>query len=310
MIADEPSARTGFAGNTLTRNEAMRTDAALADALADPATQVLVFEGANVAHAENGTPIRPLADVDRASAVAGPVLLGRRGETAMVALRMPERVDADGKAMGTPLRTLGIVMPDLVDGETLGALAQAGSLLAWHVSHRFCGHCGTEGREAAAGWRRDCPDCGLQVFPRTDPVVIMMVTRETAEGPRVLVGRQPRFPPGNYSCLAGFLEPGETAEMAVRREVMEEAGITVGRVRYHASQPWPMPHSLMIGCYGEALSDEIVPDEDELEDVRWVTRDELFGMTEGTHPDGMRVPPRGTIARLLFDDWLDGSAPF
>ena len=302
----EASARSGFAGNRLLRNEAMRKDETLAAALTDSRTHVLLFAGGHVV-APNGTPVRHRIDaLDAFDSEAGPVLLGYEGEVAIVAVRGAERLGADGKPEGLDLRGLALAPPDGVTGADVGALAQAGSLLAWHVSHRFCGRCGTETKPAAAGWRRDCPGCGGSTFPRTDPVVIMMVTHRGPQGVRVLVGRQPRFPPGNYSCLAGFLEPGETVEMAVRREVAEEAGIEVGTVRYHASQPWPMPHSLMLGCYAEALNDAIVPDEDELEDVRWVTRDELIAMRQDTHPEGMRTPPRGTIARLLFDDWLDG----
>ncbi|MEM7565714.1 MAG: NAD(+) diphosphatase [Pseudomonadota bacterium] len=304
---NEASARSAFAGNRLIRNEAMRKDAVLEAALADPGTRAIVFHGGHVAEAEDGGVVHALNGFGGEEAVSGPVLLGYDGETAMVGVRLPERRDAQGQPLGLALRTLGIVTPDRVAPDMLGALAEAGGLLAWHAAHRFCGTCGTEMRATDAGWKRECPQCGAQAFPRTDPVVIMMITHEGPDGPRALVGRQPRFPPGNYSCLAGFLEPGETVEAAVRREVAEEAGITVGAVRYHASQPWPLPHSLMLGCYGEALTDTIVPDEEELEDVRWVTRDELHAMREDRHPEGMRTPPAGTIARLLFDDWLDAS---
>ena len=306
MPPTEASARTAFAGNTLHRDEAMRTDETLARALAADETRALVFWGRNVAPAVDGGFVHALADVSQDEAVTGPVLLGFEGARAWLAFGLPERTEADGTPAGMPLRSLGLAGAGDTSPETLGALAEAGALLAWHDSHRFCGRCGTEMRMAAAGWRRECPGCGAHGFPRTDPVVIMMIVHEGSDGPRALIGRQPRFPPGNYSCLAGFLEPGETIEMAVRREVLEEAGIRVGAVRYHASQPWPMPHSLMIGCYGEALDDRIVPDEDELEDVRWASRHDLLLMRQDAHPDGRRLPPPGTIARLLFDDWLDG----
>ncbi len=146
------------------------------------------------------------------------------------------------------------------------------------------------------GYRRDCPTCGAQHFPRTDPVVIMAIV----DGDRVLLGRQARFVPGMYSCLAGFLEPGETIEDAVRRETWEEAGIRVGRVGYHSSQPWPFPNSLMIGCIGEALTTDVVPDATELEDCRWFTRDEARAMLDGSHPDGVSSPKPLAIAHHLL----------
>ncbi|MEQ9244782.1 MAG: NAD(+) diphosphatase, partial [Nitratireductor sp.] len=147
--------------------------------------------------------------------------------------------------------------------------------------------------------------CGRDHFPRTDPVVIMLAVR----GEQCLLGRSPHFAPGMVSCLAGFVEPGETIEAAVRRETREEAGIAVGAVAYHASQPWPFPYSLMIGCYGQAESEAITMDENELEDCRWFSRDEVRLMLEDRHPDGHRVPPRGAIANRLIRDWVLGSDP-
>ena len=131
-----------------------------------------------------------------------------------------------------------------------------------------------------------------------------MLTIDVA-GDRCLMGRSPHFSEGMYSCLAGFVEPGETIESAVRRETFEESGIETGKVRYHASQPWPMPHSLMIGCYAEALSFDVTPDTTELEDCRWFTRAEVLAMVEGGHPDGIYVPVGGAIAYRLIRDWLD-----
>ena len=155
---------------------------------------------------------------------------------------------------------------------------------------------------SAAGWRRDCDNCHAQHFPRTDPVVIMLVT----EGDRCLLGRQARFGKGMYSALAGFLEPGETIEEAVRREVREEAGIQVGAVQYVASQPWPFPSSLMIGCMGTALSTHIILDRLELEDARWFTRSEAETMLAGTHPDGLGAPQPIAIAHHLLRYWVEG----
>ena len=159
-------------------------------------------------------------------------------------------------------------------------------------------------RKAAGCWTPeravcDCPACGAQHFPRTDPVVIMLITR----GNSTLLGRSPGWPEGMYSCLAGFVEPGETIEAAVRREVFEEAGIRVGDVGYVASQPWPFPASLMFGCHGEALDEQIIIDPAELEDARWVTREEVADAFAGNRHD--LLPARkGAIAHFLLRNWL------
>lgn len=175
----------------------------------------------------------------------------------------------------------------------------AKAILQWHRSHGFCAACGAASRPAMGGWQRNCPSCGAHHFPRTDPVVIMLITR----GNRVLVGRNGNWPEGMYSLLAGFIEPGETLEAAVRREVLEEAGIRVGAVRYLASQPWPFPASLMFGCAGEALDEEIRIDPQELEDACWITREEMVLTMAGRHP---RIKParRGAIAHFLIANWL------
>ena len=178
-------------------------------------------------------------------------------------------------------------------------VATARALLLWHRSHRFCSACGVRSAAAEAGWRRSCPACGTHHFPRSDPVVIMLVTR----GNRLLLGRAPAWPPGMFSLLAGFVEPGETIEAAVRREVREEVGITVGRVDYLASQPWPFPASLMLGCAAEALDDAITIDPTELDDARWLTREELVEVFAGQHPQIKGARP-GAIAHFLIRNWL------
>ncbi len=177
--------------------------------------------------------------------------------------------------------------------------ATARALAGWHVSHRFCSKCGERSEMAEAGWRRSCPACGAHHFPRSDPVVIMLVTR----GNRLLLGRSPGWPAGMYSLLAGFVEPGETIEAAVRREVAEETGIRVGAVRYLASQPWPFPSSLMLGCGAEAESDEIAIDPAELEDARWITRERMVTVMAGGDPEITGARP-GSIARFLIEHWL------
>lgn len=178
-------------------------------------------------------------------------------------------------------------------------LATAKAVLGWHATHGFCARCGAETRMAMAGWQRACPACGAQHFPRTDPVVIMLITR----GNKVLLGRSPHWPEGMYSLLAGFVEPGEPVEAAVRREVLEETGITVGRVRYLSSQPWPFPMSLMLGCAGEALDEEIRVDPEELEDALWLSREDLACAMAGEHP-AIKPARRGAIAHFLLRNWL------
>lgn len=177
--------------------------------------------------------------------------------------------------------------------------ATARALMEWHRTHGFCAACGAKSDLTHAGWQRTCPACGASHFPRTDPVVIMLITH----GNRLLLGRNAAWPEGMYSLLAGFIEPGETIEAAVRREVHEESGIRVGAVSYLASQPWPFPASLMLGCRGEALTEEIQLDPAELEDARWVTREELLSAFAGTHPE-IKPSRRGAIAQFIMQHWL------
>ncbi len=190
-------------------------------------------------------------------------------------------------------------MTDLPPPEaTLAATARA--LFNWHRTHGFCAACGAASEMTMGGWQRDCPACGARHFPRTDPVVIMLVLR----GNRLLLGRSPGWPEGMYSALAGFVEPGETIEAAVRREVAEETGITVGAVRYLSSQPWPFPSSLMIGCVAEALDMQITLDA-ELDDALWVSREEMVEAFAGVHPT-IRAARPGSIARQMIGEWLSG----
>lgn len=174
------------------------------------------------------------------------------------------------------------------------------SLLSWHASHRFCSKCGAESQIDEAGWRRRCDACGALHFPRTDPVVIMLVTK----GNSVLMGRSPGWPEGMYSLLAGFIEPGETPEAAVRREVFEEAGIRTGAVKYLGSQPWAFPSSLMLGFQADALDTEISIDPLELEDAIWMTREEVMLAFSGEHPS-VRRPRNGAIAHFILKNWLE-----
>jgi len=193
---------------------------------------------------------------------------------------------------------LRTIMAELSSAEAeLAATAKA--VIGWHQSHGFCSACGQPSVPGASGWQRDCPACQSHHFPRTDPVVIMLITN----GNDLLLGRSPGWPEGMYSLLAGFVEPGETIEAAVRREVFEESAIQVGRVCYLASQPWPFPSSLMIGCAGEATTRNIVVDPAELEDAIWISREELADVFAGT---STKISParRGSIAQFLMANWL------
>lgn len=199
-----------------------------------------------------------------------------------------------------------IALHRMVPVEEVGPLGEAKAMLDWHARHRFCAKCGGKALMVSGGWRRECAQCGTLHFPRTDPVVIMLAVR----GDKCLLARQARFAPSMYSCIAGFLEPGETFEDAVRRETWEEAGLRTGTVRYIASQPWPFPGSLMIGCLAEALNDEIVLDQTELEDGRWFSREEVLAMLDGQHPDGLNAPVHIAIANTLLKAWaVDGETP-
>ncbi len=189
------------------------------------------------------------------------------------------------------LREIGGLLPPL-EGNLL---AMTTGLAVWHDTHRFCGRCGKETAVDWAGHRRRCDGCGREHFPRTDPAIIVLVTHDG----RALLGRNPNWPAGFASVLAGFVEPGESLEDAVAREVKEEAGVDVepGGVEYHSSQPWPFPASVMLGFRAAAVTDVLVPDPEELVDVCWYSRDELAHGAIG-------LPPALSISRRLVDDWL------
>lgn len=199
---------------------------------------------------------------------------------------------------GVAFRDLRAVMTRLTPLEAELASTARG-IFEWHRRHGFCAVCGAKSEMAEAGWRRDCPSCGAPHFPRTDPVVIMLVTH----GNSVLLGRNANWPERMFSLLAGFIEPGEPIEAAVRREVFEEAGVRVGDVYYVTSQPWPFPASLMLGCRAVAETTEITVDPEELEAARWVTREELLLAVAGHHPE-IAAPRKGAVAQYLLTKWL------
>jgi NAD+ diphosphatase len=178
--------------------------------------------------------------------------------------------------------------------------AAALSLSRWHEAHRFCANCGRSTEIVRGGWSRRCPSCSAEHFPRVDPVVIMLAEHDG----QLLLGRQPHYPPGRYSALAGFVEVGETLEAAVARELYEEAGIRVANIRYVASQPWPFPSSLMIGCHAEAQSRELRIDTAELQDARWFSRGEVAAALSEEDSAPFQPPPKAAIARTLLERWL------
>ena len=302
-----------FAGNPLDRiGEKRSNDAQMRQLLADPMTRIAVFAGD-----------RPLITIDEdarrmdvlwlpaneALAHINPeqpvILLG------LTADRQPRFAcqltgDADGMASEAfaqrgkfiDLRSLGI--QGMLDPAELGMLAQARALTAWHDRHLFCAVCGAPTKSADAGYKRVCPSCQAEHFPRTDPVAIMVVHH----GTDILLGRQRHFPQGTYSALAGFVEPGESIEEAARREIFEESGVRVGKVTYHSSQPWPFTSNLMIGLIGEALGRDLDVDLEELEDARWFSRHDVSAMQNRTHPDGLATPPEISIAHQLIRGFL------
>ncbi|MDN2567325.1 NAD(+) diphosphatase [Aquibium sp. A9E412] len=302
--AREPSQFVGFAGNRIDRQSEKRSDDSATLALADPAARVLVMRDGrlHLKIADGRADARfTAAEADALGALReATVLLGHGPRGPVLAAPgggAPEALPDGVKAVDYR----SVYMQGLVDAEALGELAQGAALLAWHANHRFCGRCGAETAMRDGGYRRVCPSCGAQHFPRTDPVAIMLAVC----GERCLLGRSPHFPPGMYSCLAGFIEPGETIEAAVRRETHEESGVRIGRVAYHASQPWPFPYSLMIGCFGEALDETVRPDTDELEDCRFFDRAAVRAALARAGDAPFAVPPDGAIATHLIRAWAE-----
>ena len=240
-----------------------------------------------------------------AAADAPCIFLGLDGDTAVFALDVSA---ADDPANVGPLAGLGYFRDaraagtNGLDQSTAAIIAQAKAMIDWHQRHGFCPRCGAPTKIMDAGYRRLCGECNAEHFPRVDPVVIMLATH----GEACLVGRGKQFPRGMFSALAGFVEPGETIEEAVRRELMEEASVKVGEVTYYATQPWPFPSSLMIGCFAKADSRDAKADEIELAEVRWIERSVARDLIEGKQVDGVRVPPPIAIAHHLIKTWALG----
>ncbi len=285
----------GFTGSLLDRADDARHDEAMVRAMrSDPEALLLEMSGLHPVGAEHGalgwTPLR-YTEVRTELA-----LLGRLdGTPRFVALERGVSAFRRSPELFAAITAMS--------AEDAGTYATARSLVDWHSRHGFCANCGAETMVFRAGWGRSCPACGTDHFPRVDPVVIMLAQHGEGADAKVLVGRQPAFPPGRYSALAGFLEPGESIEEAVARELREEAGVTVHSVRYLASQPWPFPSQLMIACVGMTDDDALTIDYTELEEARWVSRDGIRAALAGEADAPFLPPPAYAIAHTLLSRW-------
>lgn len=301
-----------FTGNPLNRVSEKRTDSAWIEAKRhDPSSLILPLRRLEPLVAESLTGSAALRfllpsqldslDVSEATCI----FLGLDDETALFALdvsQLPDfkRGSIDGRGTFTEARAAA----QMVSPKDAAILAQAKALIDWHDRHGFCPRCGAPTQIMDAGYRRVCGKCNAEHFPRVDPVVIMLATHEDA----CLVGRGKQFPPGMFSALAGFIEPGETIEEAVARELMEEASLRVTDVTYYATQPWPFPSSLMIGCFARALSRDAQPDLNELAEVRWLERPIARELLRGRPVAGLRVPPPIAIAHHLIKTWSESES--
>lgn len=297
-----------FIDNTLDRQSERRGESAyLKDLLTHPKTRIVLSTDRTLVF-QSGLGNEIGHNLDAALALGASaeemVFLGLRPEDgqALFATTLPlndDDLEAHENLLVQDLRNLAL--QSAFSAEDLSVLAQARALIHWHRTHPHCSRCGAKTHMAEGGYRRDCPSCGAPHFPRTDPCVIMLITHED----RALLGRPARLPEGVYTTLAGFMEPGETIEAAVRREVFEESRIRVGEVSLVSNQPWPFPANLMLGCIGTATSVDIEIADDELEACKWCDRDEVRQMIDGTHPEEHRIPPSISIAYELIVGWLE-----
>lgn len=306
-----------YASRQFDRAAKAREDAAwLEQQRRAPSTRVLLMSGLKVMVLDEADPpcalwltVGDLADLGEAVPDEA-LFLGQERGVSTFAVDLGNRVLPDGNralpgggrvlpgARYVELRSVGALLP----AAEAGLLAYSRGLIFWHQRHRFCGACGAETRSEQGGHVRKCGQCGTHHFPRSDPAVIILVAHGHGPDERCLLGRSPRFIPGMYSTLAGFVEPGESLEETVSRELYEEAGIEVTDITYRSSQPWPFPSSLMLGFHARAKNDHLVIDREELEDARWFTRDELLDPIRRP----VKLPSGDSIARHLIEEWLIG----
>ena len=301
-----PLGQPAFVTNVLDRAAHLRgKDDRLMAMEGDPRARAYVVHRDSMVVKKEGSTSRALLSIDEAlkfGANPGTIFLGLRDGAPLFGMGIAQAaveqlLNRDDVAVNE-LR--GMAMQGVVPPNELSAIAMAKSMVNWHQRHSYCANCGQRTSMKEGGWKRECPACKAEHFPRTDPVVIMLV----ASGDKCLLGRQKQFPAGMYSCLAGFVEAAETIEDAVRREIFEESGIRCTDVTYYMTQPWPYPSSLMIGCSARAVSEDIVVDRMELEDARWFTREEAALMLTRTHPDGLAGPHPFAIAHHLLGRWV------
>nr|WP_312445216.1 NAD(+) diphosphatase [Brevundimonas naejangsanensis] len=299
--------RHAFSGNPLDRSGDLRNDAAwLAEQEANPeALAMILWEGRPLIEPHDGAERLVWLSLGHARDLARDrdVFLGLWKGAPVFAAEFEGSIDptsgpAGGLGRFLEMREAALVLPEA----DAGIAATAKSLFDWRRRHGFCAACGKATDQASGGWKRVCPACGTEHFPRVDPVVIMLPIYKGGAEPLCLLGRQAAWPEGRMSALAGFMEPGEAIEEACAREVMEEAGLTVSEVRYHSSQPWPFPAQLMIGLIAEVTTDEAAPDQTELEAVAWLTKAEARAVLDETHPT-IHAPPPYAIARRLLESW-------
>ena len=285
--------RPGFTGYPLDRVDHLRADAeALATLMRNPRARLLMLEGFDpVIARDGGLSWSSLAD---APGDSGLILLGLQDESPYFAA-LPDQ--AEGAALFRSPRIMQAL--SILPGEDMALYGAARSLIDWHLRHAFCGRCGTSTDFSRAGWGRSCAQCKVEHFPRVDPVVIMLAEHEG----RALVGRQASWPQGRYSALAGFLEPGETIEEAVARELFEEAGVRATHVRYITSQPWPFPAQLMIACVAQVESDVLKLAPDEIDDALWVSHSEVRAALAGDENARFLAPPKYAVAHTLLTQW-------